>query len=82
MEITVGSIGEITGTLVLPFNKGDEGIDESALGGVSGNLCQQIGHLFASGDLTGKQGERLTLHSAEGKVTLYGMGKELSLIHI
>ena len=76
MEITVGSIGDITGTLVLPFNKGDDSIDERVLEGVNGNLCQQMELLFSSGDITGKQGERLTLHSTEGKVTLYGMGKE------
>ncbi len=76
MEITVGNIGNVVGTLVLPFNKGDESIDENMLGGVNRSLCHQIEHLFSNGDLTGKSGERLTLHSAEGKATLLGMGKE------
>ena len=75
MDISVESIGDIKGTLVLPFNKGDVGIDSAALSGLGDGLVGQLSKLFADKDLTGKAGERLTLHSPDGKAMLWGMGK-------
>jgi len=75
MEITVEGIGDINGTLVLPFNKGDEGIDAVALSGLGDDLQTQITKLFNDKDVTGKTGERLTLHSPSAKAMLWGLGK-------
>ena len=75
MEITVEGIGDINGTLVLPFNKGDEGIDAVALSGLGDDLQTQITKLFTDKDVTGKTGERLTLHSPSAKAMLWGLGK-------
>jgi len=75
MEITVKGIGDINGTLVLPFNKGDEGIGAVALSGLGDDLQTQITKLFTDKDVTGKTGERLTLHSPSAKAMLWGLGK-------
>ena len=76
MEITVSNIEHVNGTLVLPINKGDEHITDDRLGGVARSLRNQIELIVSSGDATGKKGEVITLHAADGKAAIIGMGKE------